>query len=318
MATKPPLSPYPWQERQWQRMTRLIETDKLPHALLLSGIEETGKLDFALALAVRLLCQKPRAGRACGDCRACKLYEAGSHPDLLRVEPGAPGKAISVDAIRELSAFTAKTAMLGGWRIVIVNPAEAMTRSAANALLKTLEEPGEATLLLMIYHQKGELLATIRSRCQSLLFPTPSVDQVAPWLRQQVGDPAEVDGLIKLGAGRPLRALRATAAVIREELLVFDRVLNALSENHMSPVQAAEELVALAPLDFIEYLLNRHCREIRGGFLDSRLPNPSVFVYLDQLLSAKRMVMSKANPNEQLLAEELLMGWQQARSITRP
>ena len=171
---------------------------------------------------------------------------------------------------------------------------------------------------IMEYFQKTYADAVLINIVVSAEGGRDECDQVAPWLRQQVGDPAEVDGLIKLGAGRPLRALRATAAVIREELLVFDRVLNALSENHMSPVQAAEELVALAPLDFIEYLLNRHCREIRGGFLDSRLPNPSVFVYLDQLLSAKRMVMSKANPNAQLLAEELLMGWQQARSITRP
>ena len=315
IAPKLPVSPYPWQELQWQRITRLIETDKLPHALLLNGIEETGKLDFALALAARLLCQKPHAGRACGDCRTCKLYEAGSHPDLLRVEPEAKGKAISVDAIRDLSSFSAKTAMLGGWRIVIVNPTEAMTRSAANALLKTLEEPGEATLLLLIYHQKGDLLATIRSRCQSLLFPLPPLAQIIPWLRRQVDDD-QVDALIELGSGRPLRALRATGAGMREELQLFERVMNALSENRISHVQAAEDLKALSPMDVIEHLLDRHCREIGGVFRGARLPDPSAFAYLDQLLSAKRMVMSKANPNPQLLAEELLMGWRHARSIT--
>lgn len=308
------MSAYPWQQAQWQRIERLIDADKLPHAFLLSGVDETGKLDFALALAARLLCEKSQGGRACGDCKGCKLFEAGSHPDLLRIEPEAKGKAISVDVIRNLITFTAKTAMLNGWRIVIVNPAEAMTQSAANALLKTLEEPGTATLLMMVHHQRGELMATIRSRCQLILFPAPPRGQVYPWLREQV-EAGQVDRLIELAGGRPLRAVRIAEAGMQEELQLFEQVMDSLSRHQTSPVRAAEDLKALTPLDFVERLLERHLRDIRGNVEAGNRPELSLILFLDQLLAAKRMALSKANPNPQLFLEELLMGWQQARSI---
>ncbi len=311
---KPALIPYPWQETQWRRVERLIYADKLPHAMLFSGVDETGKLDFALALAARLLCLEPRGGHACGDCKGCKLFEAGSHPDLLMIEPAAKGKAISVDTIRELITFAAKTAMLNGWRIVIVNPAEAMTQSAANALLKILEEPGGETLIMMVHHQKGELLATIRSRCQTMLFPVPSRTQVDSWLQGNAGG-EQIDRLLELAAGRPLAALRIAQTGMGEELQLLEQVMDSIVCNRTSPVQAAEALKALTPLDFVEYLLAWQLRDIRGKVEAGKPPERSLFQFLDQLLAAKRLAMSKANPNPQLFMEELLMGWQHARSI---
>jgi DNA polymerase-3 subunit delta' len=190
-------TPLPWHETAYGRLLR--QRARLPHALLLHGRRGIGKLRFALAVAEALLCERPLEGGSCGGCAACAWTTSGTHPDLRRVEPAAEaeleaeqetrrGKAstqIVIEQIRGLADFLFIGAHRGGWRIVLVNPAEGLNMSAANALLKNLEEPPPQTLFLLVSHRLHALLPTIKSRCQLLPLPSPTVDEATQWLEAQ-------------------------------------------------------------------------------------------------------------------------------------
>lgn len=161
---------------------------QLPHALLLVGQKGLGKFDLARQFAASLLCESPEMnGLACGNCLACNWYEQGNHPDFRLLQPDAlgediesedgkkkPSQQITIDQVRGLDEFLNVGTHRGGLRIVIVNPTEAMNRSTANALLKTLEEPAASTLFLLVSSEPMRLLPTIRSRCQVVPVPLPN------------------------------------------------------------------------------------------------------------------------------------------------
>jgi DNA polymerase III subunit delta' len=133
--------PLPWLHARFGELTRLMDAGRLPHALLISGPRGVGKRSLADALIARVLCAAPGEA-ACGRCHGCRMLAAGYHPDLLRVEPEEGKRQIRIDPIREVNAFVAQTAQQGGYRVILIAPAEAMNVAAANALLKSLEEPG--------------------------------------------------------------------------------------------------------------------------------------------------------------------------------
>lgn len=190
---------YPWQFESWQALQGL--RTRMPHAVLLKGAQGIGKLDLALNFAQSLLCQHPQdAGLACGHCDACRWFEQDSHPDFRLIQPDAlaaadeedlpssgkkPSREISVDQIRDLSGFANLSAHCAGYRIVVVYPAESMNTNAANSLLKTLEEPTESLLFLLVTHKPQQMLPTILSRCLAFAVPTPSPEVGVAWLREQ-------------------------------------------------------------------------------------------------------------------------------------
>jgi len=178
----------PWHAEPWSKLVARRAQDRLPHALLLCGASGLGKRAFADALAAALLCQRPSVdGTACAECRACRFVQAGSHPDLVRInmelrDDGKPRTEIIVEQIRHLSERLALTPQFGGWQIALIDPADAMNVSASNALLKTLEEPTSATMIALIADQPARLSATIRSRCQRIDFRSPARAEAQSWL----------------------------------------------------------------------------------------------------------------------------------------
>ncbi len=167
-------APYTWQVQQWQRMNAARQQQRLHHALLLNGIRGLGLEAFAQELARGLLCEQPgEEGGACGQCKSCLLYAAGSHPDIVQIRPEEDSRVIKIDAIRELTGFMELKAQYGRYRIAIIDPAEAMNRNAANSLLKTLEEPPEQAIIILVNNDYMRLPVTIRSRCQRLIFTPP-------------------------------------------------------------------------------------------------------------------------------------------------
>ena len=180
---------------------------QLPHALLLRGRQGIGKLAFAEALAQALLCEKPGpAGTACGRCTACAWLGQGSHPDFRRLEPESLAEAdgestsekkerakeqISVAQVRALADFINVSSHRGGSKVVLIHPGEALNVNAANALLKSLEEPPPLTYFFIVAHRWHQLLPTIKSRCQHVALPPPAEKAARDWLKQQgIGDPA--------------------------------------------------------------------------------------------------------------------------------
>lgn len=196
----------PWHRQHWQRSIERLRAGRLPHALLVTGPVGIGKSALADQLARAVLCRAPLDdGRACGQCQACSLYQAGSHPDAMWVGPEDGSKVLKVEQIRAVSSRMSTTSQLGGHRVAVLIPAERMNAAAANGLLKTLEEPGADILLLLVSAQPGLLPATVRSRCQRMALTVPSADEAEAWLRQR-SPQADVGLLLALADGAPLAA----------------------------------------------------------------------------------------------------------------
>lgn len=196
----------PWHAEDWSRLQARRARDALPHALLLCGAPGLGKRQFAQRFVRGLLCEQPVGGDACGHCRRCLLLAAGTHPDLVELtfglrKDGTPRSEIVVDQIRELSARLAMNSQFGGWQIACIDPADALNPAAANALLKTLEEPAARTLLILLADEPWRLPQTIRSRCQRVEFHLPSAAQALAWL-QTAGVPDAALALAAAG-GNP-------------------------------------------------------------------------------------------------------------------
>jgi DNA polymerase-3 subunit delta' len=239
---------YPWQNAAWQQVQQLRE--RLPHAILFHGPEGIGKTAFAEHLAQSLLCQSPSAdGHACGKCDSCGWFSQYSHPDYRRVRPEildddtaegeqgsdagegkksakaakVPSKEIKIDQVRALADFMNISTHRQGMRIITLYPAEALNTAAANALLKTLEEPPPHTIFLLVSNSLDRLLPTILSRCRKFALTMPSQQQALDWLRQQEVKDADI-WLAEQG-GAPLAAHALAQTETRETMDEFLRQL---------------------------------------------------------------------------------------------
>lgn len=203
---------YPWQAATWQGLCDRHNQQGLPHALLISGASGTGKQSFANHLAAFLLCQnndRARTQSACGQCQSCQLLKAGSHPDLLFAKPEDKSRQIRIDSIRKVNEFLAQTPQISQSQVVILNPLDVLNGNAANALLKTLEEPAGQSYLLLLGERVGSVMPTIRSRCQILSLPMPSSDEAVNWLSNQFSqtyDQNLQNLALRLCHGAPLKA----------------------------------------------------------------------------------------------------------------
>ncbi|PWQ93920.1 DNA polymerase III subunit delta' [Leucothrix arctica] len=197
---------YPWQQKSWDTLKRVVGQGNMPHAILLAGPEHTGKHDFALTLAQSLLCEsRDETGFACGVCQSCHIFKAGSHPDYTFIGLGEKKTQIVVDQIRTLNDFVHLSRSYQGSRVVLLSPVERLNINASNSLLKTLEEPPERTVLLLVSSNPSELLPTIKSRCQLLHLPQPTLEQASEWLSTQELTHS-VDDLLAASLGKPLLA----------------------------------------------------------------------------------------------------------------
>lgn len=176
-------------------LLRAFRADRLPHGLIFAGPTGIGKRTTAEALAALFLCEKPHGETACGKCQSCQAMAAGAHPDyhfitreLARLhDKSGTSKAtqIAIQVIRlELTAPAGRKPSLGRGKVFVIEDAELMTTAAQNALLKTLEEPLGRTLIILLTQSSGELLATVRSRCQTIRF----LPLDREWIERQLVD----------------------------------------------------------------------------------------------------------------------------------
>jgi DNA polymerase-3 subunit delta' len=191
---------------------------RMHHAWMITGPKGCGKATLAWRLARRVLGAAPSQHGAplASDPNdpVCRKLEARSHPGMLLIRRPWNDKTkklrgeITVDEARRAPDFFSRSASDGGWRVAIVDSADELNTNAANALLKTLEEPPKRGLLLLIVHSPGRLLPTIRSRCRRLSLRAPDVEACAGWLQESHGVAAnEAQGAAALAAGAPGRAL---------------------------------------------------------------------------------------------------------------
>ncbi|MFN2645528.1 MAG: DNA polymerase III subunit delta' [Burkholderiales bacterium] len=221
---------HPWNESVLESLKKTRE--RLPHALLIHGPRGVGKLALAERFAQFLLCEHASLGaRPCGQCDACRWYLAGNHPDFRRVEPEAlaktplaepdaeegaeaparrtkqPSLFITVDQVRGLADFLNLGSHRGALRIALLHPAEDLYQpNAANALLKSLEEPPAGAIFLLVSHRPARLLPTVRSRCVAVPVPIPPADLALRWLSSRGVENAE--RWLAFAGGAPLQAVQ--------------------------------------------------------------------------------------------------------------
>lgn len=328
---------YPWHNELWQLWSGLRA--RLPHAILLKGPQGTGKLDFARALAQSLLCEQPKTdGMACGGCSSCHWFGQNSHPDFRQLQPEAlneteeaeegatnkkkPSRQISVDQVRGLADFANMTAHQGRHRVVLIYPAEAMNTSAANALLKTLEEPTAGMLMILVSHKPQQLLPTIRSRCMVLAAPMPSTEQSVAWLEKQgVDDPAT---LLAQAGFAPLLALTLSGEA--QGAGEYHRFMASISQpTKMDIYNLAEQFQKSEPGQVVHWL-QQWCYDTASFILTGKIRYNSQFIdniklisreinlielqrYQKELISAKREALHPLNAKLQL--ESLLLSYRQ-------
>ncbi|MFP8968405.1 DNA polymerase III subunit delta' [Pokkaliibacter sp. CJK22405] len=202
---------FPWQLNSWSELVQRASSNRLPHALLLTGPEGIGKQVFADYLAKGFVCSSPSI-EPCGVCKSCQLISHQTHPDKLTLLPEGAANVIKVDAIRQVSHFINETAQQANGKVVVVTQAERLNVQAANALLKSLEEPSGKSLFLLITSQPSQLMPTIRSRCQQLILKAPDIKDSLAWLQAADVDAAVAHELLVMSGGAPLTALEYRAS----------------------------------------------------------------------------------------------------------
>lgn len=325
---------YPWQKTQWQQIHQLLKTGRLPHAMLLQGNQGLGKAHFAETLAHSVLCKQPDTEhQACGRCQACQLLAAGTHPDFYSLKPTAsatsksknPVVNIRIDDVRSLCDSLNQTSQMSGYRVAILEYADKLTISAANSLLKTLEEPGQNVLMLLVTARPNRLPVTIRSRCQTLRFNEPDTDQSLNWMTQNQTEkfaPVQLQQALKYAHGSPLAALQYLQEAEHHRLLAEAMTAAVSGKNSL---EYATKLAGFAKMQTLEGMLiwasdlmkviacgteadivNQQYR-VKLQALASRANEQRLFRFHEQLNF--NLLHSAIAVNEQLLWENLLLSW---------
>lgn len=319
-----PTQIYPWQQEQWLHLLECMRQNRLPHALLFTGPRGVGKLNFTAALVGRVFCLQPHDGKACGQCKGCHLYVSGNHPDLKIVECLPKKKNISIEQIREVGDFMSKQAQLSGYRCVVIALAEQMSESAANALLKVLEEPGEQSLFVLLVCRMGGVKATIKSRCQILRFQAPPSDQALAWLEPRLASKEQAGLLLHLSGGAPLAALEAQEKAWLNQRSSMAKQLLALRACQTDALTVAAAWQSFPPQELLWcwYDWTLDCLKLKQGLaisnqdLLAELEQMSVSVELASLLNFSevllgnyRLLAHEGNPNILLMIEGLMINW---------
>jgi DNA polymerase-3 subunit delta' len=252
---------YPWHRPAWTQAWAAVSRGA--HALLIAGMQGLGKSQFADAFALAHLCKNgSEAQGACGKCESCHWISAGTHPDLIVVEPlvdddaeaaavagSGRSKPISVDQIRNMTESLGLTAHRAAGKVVIVRPADALNMAASNALLKSLEEPPTSVLFLLVSDRPAWLLPTVRSRCQRVSVDLRDVSQASEWLRELAIAQPELN--LALSGGAPLLAQRIATDPVWQRRA---DVLLALLDVEVDPIRVAERYRDALPATVLGWL----------------------------------------------------------------
>ena len=285
----------PWLHEPDAALRGLKQGGRAPHAVLLQGPGGWGEPLLASRFALALL-----------DEDLEKDASAIAHPDLRWVEPTAPGATIRVDAIRELNAFMHQTATQGTAKAAVLNRADRMNANAANALLKTLEEPPADSYLILVSDAPAQLPATVRSRCQRVMVRAGTAAQAEAWLAAE-GLPAEraVPMLAEVG-GAPYRT---RAALERDDAPIWE----ALQSVAQGRVAAVDQALAWRKEDLLD-LTERWQRHVHR--LTREAAEPSKLLRFDAELTALRAAaVASSGLNTQAQFERLLVLWRQAAAM---
>lgn len=272
---------YPWQQQQWAQLQQQAQAKRLPHALLLTGSEGLGKVDFAQVWTQYLLCEQA-TDVACGQCRQCHLFKKHNHPDFFTLTTEEKSRVIKVDQVRELIDSLSQTPQLAERQVVVIYPIEVMHVKAVNALLKTLEEPSGNVFFILVCHRLGTVPVTLTSRCQALHFYLNDRQQALAWLQQQGIDKQLATVLLGFANDAPLAAKLLATKSITE---LRDTLLTQLMSRTSTPFACIETLLKSDIYDVLNIfrLIMLDIRKCQLGVAAAHIANSDCVTALQQL-----------------------------------
>ena len=305
---------YPWQKNVWDALTGRFP--KMGHGLLFYGKKGCGEDAFAQYFLAWILCQNRQLkNQPCGECGSCQWLKSDTHPNYVHITTDEDNKKqnakIKIDKIRDLQPFVQQT--VDGWRVVVIEPAEALNTASANALLKTLEEPGDRTVIILLAEHYLKLPATIRSRLQHFALDRISAEQAEAYLQQNLPD-ADLQMqqlLMNLSNQMPLQAIelaRSEWINLRQDFVNDWQKL--VKQKNMPMAIATKWNKALSFSDFsqmFEYLLsdlicvklNQAIKNLDLNFSD--LPDQynleSLFAIYTELQQSKKFIEQNVQAN---------------------
>ena len=317
---------YPWLRPSFEQLVAGYQAGRGHHALLLQALPGRGGEALIYALGRYLMCRQPEGNKSCGQCHSCQLMQAGTHPDYYTLAPEKGKSALGIDAVRDVNEKLYERSRLGGAKVVWIGDAALLTDAAANALLKTLEEPPENTWFFLACQEPARLLATLRSRCRLHHLAPPSESYGLAWLEREVAMPQEaLLSALRLSANAPAAALdllQESHWASRQQLVqTLASVLSSGDWLALLPIlnheQAAVRLHWLASL-----LLDAQKRQ-QGITLVS---NPDAWTLVNQLAQAlpaarlqaiardvsacRDQLLNVVGVNRELLLTERLLRWE--------
>jgi len=317
---------YPWHKNDWAHLAAYIEQERVPQALLMTGAEGLGKQALALRYAQALVCTDKLSVEACGQCESCQLFLAKTHPDFMCLQPAEEGKGIRIDDVRSLINKLNLKPQYSTYRVVLIQPADKMNISSANAFLKCLEEPPERTVFLLLTEVMQALPATIISRCQKMALTIPDSSTVLTWLKEQ-GVVNQTELVLDLANGSPLQAIEYAQDNVVELRSRCFAEWNQVGLNNACPISLAETWQKLPLVELLRWLslwtedLVKCCFSVDSALLFNKdLAEPlqvlakrankyRLFKFYDLLLKDSYRITTQLN--KQLLIEELLITWTQ-------
>ncbi len=328
--TLTPAQKIPWLEPVLQDFKQVMENNKLPHALLIHGNRGIGKHYFGSKLAALVLCQSPEGHHPCDNCKSCSLRLANSHPDYHVLEPEEGHNQIIIEQIRELimpgskgiSKLHSKATQAswnGNWKVVLLSLAESMNISAANSLLKVLEEPSDNTLFILLSHNLQLVLPTIRSRCQQLLLPLPTNTDANEWLQNQAIDAKVLEELGTQYSDQPLELMRLINDNLLEKRLAIKQLCKQMAVKGAS---VCEPAIALAKdkdyiVDYMHWFAEEAHAQIKSRVIDSTSQGLGLYAAVNKFFDIIQQHIREArygSVNQRLFWETVFQQWQNVNS----
>ena len=319
----------PWLTSLLDRFAQALDQGRLPHATLMHGERGVGKRQLAERIAALLVCDRRTAGtrEPCGQCRQCQLVAGESHPDIRTYQP-EKSRMVRIDQVRALSQFAVASPQVAGVKVAIVDRADQLNINAANALLKTLEEPAQDVVLLLLQETGRPVLPTIRSRCRIMPVATPPASEAEAWLasqldRRETAPSCQDQALaLRLAGGAPRLALELLDSGVleqREKALEAFRQFMKGALPVATAARAFRHLGHEATLSLMEGWTNDLARAMVGG--EARDPgiaevvrylaagNPPVRAQqlVDAIRESRRALVNNVNP--ELETDRLLIQW---------
>jgi DNA polymerase-3 subunit delta' len=312
----------PWLQGAQQRLRSALAAQRMPHSLLLLSKPGLGAEQLANWITALVLCESHDT-RPCGVCPSCQLLRADSHPDSHPVRLEEDAHQIKVDQVRGLIESLALKSYRGGYKVGVIEGAEALNANGANAFLKTLEEPTQNTVLILIARPSHHLPVTVASRCLRLTLAPPPAEVAVAWLRARAGaNGPSWDAALALAGGAPLLALEFDASEVAALDADMQESVKQLTAGSVDVTLLADQWMRSNPglrVMWLENWITRRVHAALGGATSHQSAEPvrlpaallkpkirALFELLDAARELRRL--ASTGMNQQLALEALLLG----------